>query len=140
MNRAVLGAAVAGVAAWVACAGVQPPAEPPGEPRPAPRAQQTLEVTATAYNATPAQTSGDPNTGAWGHRLEPGMRAVAVSPDLLDLGLGPEREIRIEGLDGTWRVLDRLPARWSRRIDLFMGEDVEAATAWGKRRVRISWD
>lgn len=140
MNRAVLGAAVAGVAAWVACAGVRPPEEPRVEPRPAPRTERTLEVTATAYNATPAQTSGDPNTGAWGHRLEPGMKAVAVSPDLLDLGLGPEREIRIEGVDGTWRVLDRMPARWSRRIDLFMGDDVEAARAWGKRRVRIHWE
>jgi 3D (Asp-Asp-Asp) domain-containing protein len=68
------------------------------------------------------------------------MKAVAVSPDLLELGLGPEREIRIEGLDGTWRVLDKMPARWSRRIDLFMGEDVEAARAWGKRQVRISWE
>jgi 3D (Asp-Asp-Asp) domain-containing protein len=140
VNRAVLGAAVAGVAAWVACAGVRPPEEPRVEPRPAPRTERTLEVTATAYNATPAQTSGDPNTGAWGHRLEPGMKAVAVSPDLLDLGLGPEREIRIEGVDGAWRVLDRMPARWSRRIDLFMGDDVEAARAWGKRRVRIHWE
>jgi 3D (Asp-Asp-Asp) domain-containing protein len=140
VNRAVVGAAVVGVATWAACAGLGPRTAPTVEPRPAPKSVRTLEVTATAYNATPAQTSGDPNIGAWGHRLEPGMRAVAVSPDLLDLGLGPEREIRIEGLDGTWRVLDRMPARWSRRIDLFMGQDIEAARAWGKRRVRISWE
>jgi 3D (Asp-Asp-Asp) domain-containing protein len=36
-------------------------------------------------------------------------------------------------------VLDRMPSRWTRRIDLFMGRDVAAALAFGKREVRISW-
>jgi 3D (Asp-Asp-Asp) domain-containing protein len=131
---------LAGCLAAAACASPRPPgpaAPPAAAPAPAAR---TLEVTATAYNATPEQTSGDPHVGAWGHRLEPGTKAVAVSPDLLDLGLGPEREIRIDGLEGTWRVLDKMPARWTRRIDLFMGRDVEAAKQWGERRVRITWD
>ena len=109
-------------------------------PQARPSPPHSLEVTATAYNATPEQTEGDPHTGAWGDRLEPGTRGVAVSPDLLDLGLEPGSEIRIEGLDGTWRVVDRMPPRWSRRIDLFMGHDVERAKKWGKRRVRISWE
>jgi 3D (Asp-Asp-Asp) domain-containing protein len=33
-----------------------------------------------------------------------------------------------------------MPERWSRRINLFMGHDVERAKQWGKRRVRIAWE
>jgi 3D (Asp-Asp-Asp) domain-containing protein len=36
-------------------------------------------------------------------------------------------------------VLDRMPSRWTRRIDLYMGRDVEAARAFGRREVRITW-
>jgi 3D (Asp-Asp-Asp) domain-containing protein len=56
------------------------------------------------------------------------------------MGLTPGRTLRIEGLDGEWRVLDRMPDRWTRRIDLFMDTDAEAARAWGERRVRVSWE
>ena len=105
----------------------------------APGAQRELVVTATAYNSLPGQTSGDPQRAAWGDRLEPGMRAIAVSRDLLELGLTRGVEVRIEGLPGTWRVLDKLAARWSRRIDVYMGTDRDAALRFGKRTVRITW-
>jgi 3D (Asp-Asp-Asp) domain-containing protein len=29
--------------------------------------------------------------------------------------------------------------RWEKRIDIYMGHDLEAARAWGKRQVEISW-
>lgn len=109
-----------------ACATLGPPA-------------QELVVTATAYNAVPEQTDGDPEIGAWGDRLRPGMRVIAVSPDLLALGLVRNSRVRIEGLDGEHRVLDKMPRRWQRRIDIFMGTDREAARRWGKRQVRIEW-
>jgi 3D (Asp-Asp-Asp) domain-containing protein len=35
--------------------------------------------------------------------------------------------------------MDRLPNRWRRRIDIYMGKDVRAARAWGKREVSIRW-
>ena len=38
-----------------------------------------------------------------------------------------------------YRVLDKMPSRWRRKIDIYMGEDVAAARAWGVRRVRIRW-
>ena len=98
-----------------------------------------LVVTATAYNSLPGQTQGDPNVAAWGDRLEPGMRAIAVSRDLLALGLGRGTLVQIEGLPGDYRVLDKTAARWKRRIDIYMGEDVVAAKRWGVREVRIRW-
>jgi 3D (Asp-Asp-Asp) domain-containing protein len=98
-----------------------------------------LVVTATAYNALPDQTQGDPEIGAWGDHLHPGVRAIAVSPDLLALGLVRNSRVRIEGLGGEYRVLDKMPRRWERRIDIFMGKDRRAARTWGKRLVRIQW-
>ena len=100
----------------------------------------TLEVTATAYNSLPGQTQGDPRVTAWGHRLEPGMRAIAVSRDLLELGLGHGTRVRIEGLEGEYRVLDKMARRWRKKIDVYMGLDEKAAREWGVRRVRIFWE
>jgi 3D (Asp-Asp-Asp) domain-containing protein len=107
--------------------------------QPAPGIERTLSVTATAYNSVPEQTLGDPDLGAWGDHLAPGSRAIAVSPDLLELGLERGSRVRIDGLPGEWKVLDKMPPRWTRRIDIFMGRDVAAARQWGKRKVRIHW-
>ena len=100
---------------------------------------QTLVVTATAYNSVPEQTGAQPAVAAWGDRLEPGMRVIAVSRDLLALGLTRGVEVIIDGLEGRWVVRDKMAKRWSRRIDLYMGEDVQAARRWGRRSVTISW-
>src|SRR5262245_53791664 len=53
-----------------------PAPEPPAPP--APRSEGLL-VTATAYNSLPDQGVGAGKHGAWGDRLEPGMRTIAVS-------------------------------------------------------------
>ena len=98
-----------------------------------------LEVTATAYNSTSGQTDASPAITAFGIRLRPGMRIVAVSRDLEELGLTEGVSIRIDGLDGDWRVGDRMHERWTRKIDIYFGNDAEAAKRWGKQRVRIRW-
>ena len=67
------------------------------------------------------------------------MRVIAVSRDLLALGLTRGVEVTIDGVDGTWIVMDKMAKRWRRRIDLYMGEDVRAAREWGRRTVTISW-
>ena len=103
------------------------------------RANRTLEVTATAYNSLPGQTQGDPNLTAWGDTLVPGMKAIAVSRDLLAMGLTRGVEVTIKGLPGTYVVMDKLNKRWKMRIDIYMGTDKKAAMQWGKRQVRISW-
>lgn len=66
------------------------------------------------------------------------MRALAVSPDLLSMGLDYGTRVEIEG-HGTWTVLDRMADSHTRAIDLYMGDDRDAALAFGKRRVRIRW-
>jgi 3D (Asp-Asp-Asp) domain-containing protein len=101
--------------------------------------ERTLAVTATAYNSTRAQTTGDPTEAAWGDELEPGMQVIAVSPDLLEQGLRPGLEVEIEGLDGIYTVLDRTASRHRNRIDIYMGKDIEAAREWGVQDVTITW-
>ena len=100
---------------------------------------RSLVVTATAYNSLVAQTDSDPTTAAWGDALAPGMKAIAVSRDLIPLGLDHRAPVSIEGLSGKYRVLDKMNGRWSKRIDIYMGNDVNAALAWGRREVRIHW-
>jgi 3D (Asp-Asp-Asp) domain-containing protein len=101
--------------------------------------QQSLMVTATAFNSLPKQGQGDPNIGAWGDRITPGMNAIAVSADLLNIGLNRGTRIRIEGLSNEYVVLDRMPEKWKKRIDIYMGNDVKAARTWGRREVNIYW-
>ena len=96
-----------------------------------------VDVHVTAYNASVAQTDGDPWVAAWGDKLRPGMRAIAVSRDLLSLGFGHGTRVEIDGLPGHYRVLDKTHRRWTRRVDLFMGNDVRKALNWGKRKMRI---
>lgn len=103
------------------------------------RPDHTMSVTASAYNSTPAQTDENPNDGAWGDLITPGMQVIAVSPDLVDAGLTRGTELRIEGLPGTWTVLDRTASRHRRRIDIYMGTDVDAAIKWGLKKVTIRW-
>jgi 3D (Asp-Asp-Asp) domain-containing protein len=101
------------------------------------REARWLEVIVTAYNATPGQTDEDPWVAAWNNRLTPGIKAIAVSRDLLKLGLRNGARVKIDGLPGEYVVLDKTHKRWSRRVDLFMGRDVKRALEWGKRKMRI---
>jgi 3D (Asp-Asp-Asp) domain-containing protein len=102
-------------------------------------AERSLVVTATAYNSLRGQTDGNPSLGAWGDRLRPGMRVIAVSSDLVSMGLTRGAKVRIDGLPGEYTVLDRMGKRWRKRIDIYMGVDVNAARQWGRRQVRIRW-
>jgi 3D (Asp-Asp-Asp) domain-containing protein len=109
-------------------------------PSPAPETRPNeLVVTATAYNSTRAQTDSDPFMTAHGVRLEPGMQIIAISRDLEAMGLSPGTRVRIEGLPGEWAVADRMARRWKRKIDVYMGLDVEGARQFGRRRVKMSW-
>jgi 3D (Asp-Asp-Asp) domain-containing protein len=102
-------------------------------------ADHSLVVTASAFNSVAAQTDDNPTLTAWGDHLEPGMKAIAVSRDLIALGLGHGTRVRIEGLPGEYVVRDKMAARWKQKIDVYMGVDVKAAREWGVRKVRIHW-
>jgi len=100
----------------------------------------TMEVTASAYNSVPSQTDPNhPTTAAWGDELKPGMKCIAVSRDLIPLGLTHQTEVKIKGLPGTYKVLDKMHGKWQKRIDIYMGNDVAAAREWGKKKVTISF-
>lgn len=101
--------------------------------------EQSLKVTASAYTSSVGETDSTPNLAAWGDTLKPGMKSIAVSRDLLELGLTHNQEVRIEGFDGTYRVLDKMNKRWEKKIDIYMGNDVKKARKWGKQEVVIYW-
>ena len=96
-------------------------------------------VEASAYNSVAGQTTGEPALTAWGDRLTPGMRVIAVSHDLIAMGLDHGTAVTIEGLPGNYIVRDKMAARWEKKIDIYMGKDVDAAMAWGVREVKIRW-
>lgn len=98
----------------------------------------TLEVTATAYNSVESQTKkGNPAIAAWGDTLKPGMNAIAVSRDLIDSGLVYNSPVLIEGMDSTFLVKDKMNKRWTNKIDIYMGLDIDAARNWGKQEIDI---
>lgn len=101
--------------------------------------ERSLTVTASAYNSLKGQTSGNPAIGAWGDELKPGMKVIAVSRDLIKMGLKRNTRVTIDGLPGTYLVKDKMHRRWQRKIDIYMGNDVKAARQWGKRQVTIRW-
>ncbi len=101
--------------------------------------ERALAVTATAYNSLPEQTDAEPHLAAWGDSLAPGMKVIAVSRDLIPLGLDHRTSVKIEGLPGAYLVLNKMHQRWKKRIDIYMGHDLDAARTWGKRQVEISW-
>ena len=60
---------------------------------------RSLEVTATAYTSTVDETNNNPTIAAWGDELKPGMNVIAVSRDLIEMGLDHGTVVSIEGLD-----------------------------------------
>ena len=136
MTRSLLGTPAATCAAIMLC-GVAQAAAPKTNVE-----HRTLVVTATAYNSRVEQTTDHPYVGAWGDHLDQapaGVRVVAVSPDLVGLGLKRGRHLRIHGFKGRFVVLDKTPRQWQSRIDIYMGEDVAGAKRFGKKEVTIYW-
>lgn len=100
-----------------------------------------LEVIVSAYNSLPGQThQNHPNIGAWGDTLKPGMKAIAVSRDLIEQGLTHNQLVKIEGLPGKFKVLDKMNKRWEQKIDIYMGVNEERAKKWGTKKVAITWE
>lgn len=101
---------------------------------------KTLAVTATAYTSHVGQTDSTPNIAAWGDRLKPGMKAIAVSRDLLvRYKLKHGTSVKIRGLPGRYIVLDKMNKRWRKKIDIYMGMNKRKAFRWGKKKVVIEW-
>ena len=82
---------------------------------------------------------GDPNITAWGDTLKPGMKAVAISRDLLKQGFQYNTMIRIDTLPDTFYVKDKMHWRWKKRLDIYMGTDVKMAREWGRKKLMICY-
>lgn len=100
---------------------------------------RSMEVMASAYNSVKAQTANDPTITAWGDTLKPGMKAIAISRDLLDSGFYYNMEVTIDGLEGKYKVLDKMNYRWTKKIDIYMDTNVFKAWEWGLKEVTIRW-
>ncbi|AVR46326.1 hypothetical protein C7S20_14220 [Christiangramia fulva] len=99
----------------------------------------TICVTATAYNSLDYQTEDDPTITAWGDTLKPGMNAIAVSRDLVKLGLDHNSKVKIEGFDSIFLVKDKMHYRWRNRIDIYMGNNAQKARNFGRKKLNIAY-
>ncbi|APG59588.1 3D domain-containing protein [Christiangramia salexigens] len=99
----------------------------------------SLCVTATAYNSVLSQTQDNPRITAWGDTLKPGMNAIAVSRDLIKLGLDHNAKVKIEGFDSVFLVKDKMHYRWRNRIDIYMGNNVDNARDFGRKKLNIEY-
>jgi len=98
-----------------------------------------LTVKASAYNSLRYQTSSNPSIAAWGDSLKPGMKCIAVSRDLIRLGLKHNTPVKIEGLDSIYVVKDKMHRRKKNQIDVYMGVDIKKAKEWGIKRLKIQY-
>lgn len=100
----------------------------------------SLQVDATAYTCHIQRKRHDKYPiGAWGDILKPDTKSVAVSNDLISMGLTRGTKITIEGLEGEYIVIDKMHSKWKKKIDIYMGADYRKAIFWGHKRVTIHW-
>ena len=98
-----------------------------------------IEVTATAYNSVQSQTNEMPNVTAWGDTLVPGLKSLAVSRDLIAKGLDYGTMVRIDTFPDTFYINDKMHSKWKNRIDIYMGNNIDKAKDWGRRKVIIEY-
>lgn len=98
-----------------------------------------LDVMATAYNFVPSQTQGDPFIAAWGDSLDVNTPSIAVSKNLIALGLKRNTPVKIEGFEEVFLVRDKMNSRFINRIDIYMGDDVAKAKEWGAKELTIHY-
>jgi len=99
-----------------------------------------IRVIATAYTSHRGQTDKTPFLAAWNNPLRPGMKVIAVSPDLIrKYGLTNGVRVKISGLKGIYTVRDKMNKRLRNHIDIYMGTNRAKALKWGRRRVILRW-
>ena len=98
-----------------------------------------IKVTATAYTSSTKETDATPYLAAWRNKLNPKVPSIAVSRDLLDIGLTNGMKVHIKGFKGEFLVLDKMNKRWKNRIDIYMGDNRKKALNFGKRKLEVYW-
>lgn len=103
-------------------------------------AQNTLQVTMTAYSSTEAQTDGTPRITATGAEVREGI--IAVSRDLLETQLPYGTRVQVISLraeengcggfdTGILEVQDTMSAEKTNQVDVWL-PTTEQALEWGK--------
>ena len=88
------------------------------------------KVTATVYNAVPAQTNSDPGHTASMFKLDLSNpykhRIIAVSRDLL-IKFPMGTKVRVSGTkyDGVYVIEDKMNKRYKKRIDILINVDMK---------------
>ncbi len=104
------------------------------------RYKKRIRVVATAYTSHRNQTDSTPFLAAWNNRIRPGMKIIAVSPDLIrKYGLTNGVKVKIMGLKGYYIVRDKMNKRLRNHIDIYMGVNKRRALRWGRRRITLYW-
>ena len=99
-----------------------------------------IRVIATAYTSHERQTDKTPFLAAWNNPIRPGMKVIAVSPDLIrKYGLTNGIKVKISGLKGIYTVRDKMNKKLKNHIDIYMGTNIRKALRWGRRRVVLYW-
>jgi len=102
--------------------------------------KRKIRVVATAYTSHRNQTDKTPFLAAWNNRIRPGMKIIAVSPDLIrKYGLTNGIKVKILGLPGYYVVRDKMNKRLRNHIDIYMGVNKRRALNWGRRRITLYW-
>ncbi len=102
--------------------------------------KRKIRVVATAYTSHRNQTDKTPFLAAWNNHLKPGMKIIAVSPDLIKkYGLTNGVKVKILGLKGYYVVRDKMNARLRNHIDIYMGVNKRRALQWGRKRIVLYW-
>lgn len=99
-----------------------------------------MQVYSTAYTSRLKRKNAKYPVGAWGDALTPSCRCIAVSADLIKMGLIYESKVRIDELEGEYTVMDKMHPKWRKKIDIYMGDDFKRAKYWGNRTVTIRWE
>lgn len=101
-----------------------------------------MQVKASAYNSVSAQTrpGTDGRITAWGDTLRPEVKSVAISRDLIDSGLVHGTMIYIEGFKEPFKVNDKMNRRFTNKIDVHLGTDVQAAREFGNQQLNICFE
>lgn len=100
---------------------------------------KSIVVDVSAYNSVISQTDDNPNLAAWGDTLLPGMKCIAISRDLIAMGLDQNTQVKIEGLNGIYLVKDKMNSKYTNKIDIYMGTDIAKAKEWGIKRLTIQY-
>lgn len=101
---------------------------------------EVATVTVGAFSIGLRGPDDEPIRGKWGDELKPGIKALAVSPDLVARGLSRGTRVRIEGMPSSYRVRDQLADGTRERVEIFMGTDAASVERFGEHRMQIWWE